>query len=84
MLYYCEFKDAIERGFINQDTIMTSRINGQLHDYILEGEPIDLVKHFYTLVLQNAWLGQKVAKFNLELFIKCIYAILFLAFYSSC
>ena len=36
----CEFKDAIERGFINQDTIMTSRINGQLHDYILEGEPI--------------------------------------------
>ena len=32
--------DAIERGFINQDTIMTSRINGQLHDYILEGEPI--------------------------------------------
>ena len=43
MLYYCEFKDAIERGFINQDTIMTSRINGQLHDYILEGEPIDLV-----------------------------------------
>ena len=35
MLYYCEFKDAIERGFINQDTIMTSRINGQLHDYIL-------------------------------------------------
>lgn len=40
MLYYCEFKDAIERGFINQDTIMTSRINGQLHDYILEGEPI--------------------------------------------
>ena len=40
MLYYCEFKDAIDRGFINQDTIMTSRINGQLHDYILEGEPI--------------------------------------------
>ena len=28
------------QGFINQDTIMTSRINGQLHDYILEGEPI--------------------------------------------
>ena len=40
MLYYCEFKDAIDRGFINQDTIMISRINGQLHDYILEGEPI--------------------------------------------
>ena len=28
------------QGFINQDTIMISRINGQLHDYILEGEPI--------------------------------------------
>lgn len=45
MLYYCEFKDAIERGFINQDTIMTSRINGQLHDYILEGEPIICISH---------------------------------------
>ena len=53
MLYYCEFKDAIDRGFINHDTIMTSRINGQLHDYILEGEPIDLAKHFYTLMLQK-------------------------------
>ena len=59
MLYYCEFKDAIERGFINQDTIMTSRINGQLHDYILEGEPIDLVKHFYTLMLQKCLTRSK-------------------------
>ena len=59
MLYYCEFKDAIERGFINQDTIMTSRINGQLHDYILEGEPIDLVKNFYTLVLQKCLTRSK-------------------------
>ena len=45
MLYYCELKDAIEQGFINQDTIMTSRINGQLHDYILEGEPIICISH---------------------------------------
>ncbi|MGQ7689356.1 competence regulator inhibitor paratox [Streptococcus suis] len=49
----------MDRGFINHDTIMTSRINGQLHDYILEGEPIDLVKHFYTLVLQKCLTRSK-------------------------
>ena len=76
MLYYCEFKDAIERGFINQDTIMTSRINGQLHDYILEGEPIkpheiitiekvsDVLKELETCEFPNITFTEVKKTFN--------------------
>ncbi|WP_439144762.1 competence regulator inhibitor paratox [Streptococcus parasuis] len=70
--------DAIERGFINQDTIMTSRINGQLHDYILEGEPIkpheiitiekvsDVLKELETCEFPNITFTEVSSSFGIQ------------------
>lgn len=40
MLYYDEFKEAIERGFIKGDTVQIVRKNGVLFDYVLPNEPV--------------------------------------------
>ena len=40
MLYYDEFKEAIERGFIKADTVQIVRKNGALFDYVLPNEPV--------------------------------------------
>lgn len=40
MLYYDEFKEAIERGYIKGDTVQIVRKNGIVFDYVLPNEPI--------------------------------------------
>ena len=40
MLYYDEFKEAIERGFIKGDTVQIVRKNGVLFAYVLPNEPV--------------------------------------------
>ncbi|MCO4544387.1 Paratox [Streptococcus infantarius subsp. infantarius] len=40
MLYYDEFKEAIDRGYINSDTVQIVRKNGIVFDYVLPNEPV--------------------------------------------
>ena len=40
MLYYDEFKAAIDRGFIKGDTVQIVRKNGIVFDYVLPNEPV--------------------------------------------
>ncbi|HEQ7718179.1 TPA: Paratox [Streptococcus pyogenes] len=40
MLTYDEFKQAIDRGYIVEDTVMIVRKNGQIFDYVLSGEKV--------------------------------------------
>lgn len=42
MLTYDEFKQAIDRGYIVEDTVTIVRKNGQIFDYVLPGEPVRL------------------------------------------
>lgn len=38
MLTYDEFKEAIDRGYITEDTVMIVRKHGLIFDYVLPGE----------------------------------------------
>ncbi|WP_436801915.1 competence regulator inhibitor paratox [Streptococcus dysgalactiae] len=40
MLYYDEFKQAIDRGYITGGTVMIVRKGGAIFDYILPGEEV--------------------------------------------
>ncbi|HEK9352739.1 TPA: Paratox [Streptococcus equi subsp. equi] len=40
MLTYDEFKQAIDRGYIVEDTVTIVRKNGQIFDYVLPGEEV--------------------------------------------
>ena len=40
MLYYDEFKEAIDRGYIKGDTVQIVRKNGIVFDYVLPNEPV--------------------------------------------
>ncbi|HFI0914507.1 competence regulator inhibitor paratox [Streptococcus macedonicus] len=40
MLFYEEFKEAIDRGFVETEYVKVVRRDGKLVDYVLEGEPV--------------------------------------------
>ena len=40
MLYYDEFREAIDRGDIKGDTVQSVRKNGIVFDYVLPNEPV--------------------------------------------
>ncbi|CRR27377.1 TPA: Paratox [Streptococcus equi subsp. equi] len=40
MLTYDEFKQAIDRGYIVEDTVTIVRKNGQIFDYVLPHEKV--------------------------------------------
>lgn len=40
MLTYDEFKQAIDRGYIVEDTVTIVRKNGQIFDYVLPNEKV--------------------------------------------
>ncbi|MBE6164704.1 MAG: Paratox [Streptococcus gallolyticus] len=40
MLYYDEFKEAIDRGYIKGETVKIIRRNGKIMDYVLDGESV--------------------------------------------
>lgn len=42
MLTYNEFKEAMDKGFIKGDTVQIVRKNGKIHDYVLDGERVEL------------------------------------------
>ncbi|HFI0506112.1 TPA: Paratox [Streptococcus suis] len=40
MLFYEEFKEAIDRGFVETEYVKVVRRDEKLVDYVLEGEPV--------------------------------------------
>ncbi|HFI0685302.1 TPA: Paratox [Streptococcus suis] len=40
MLFYEEFKEAIDRGFVETEYVKVVRRDGKLVDYVLEDEPV--------------------------------------------
>ena len=40
MLEYSDFKEAVDNGFIQGETVMIVRRDGKVFDYVLPGEPV--------------------------------------------
>lgn len=59
MLTYDEFKQAIDNGYITDDTVMIVRKNGQIFDYVLPGEEVRpweiVIEERVAEVLMELW-----------------------------
>ena len=51
MLYYDEFKEAIDRGYIKGDTVQIVRKNGIVFGYVLSNELVE----FYELAVMHVY-----------------------------
>lgn len=55
MLYYDEFKEAIDRGYIKGDTVQIVRKNGIVFGYVLPNELVEFyelaVIHVYSIIV---------------------------------
>ena len=55
MLYYDEFKEAIDRGYIKGDTVQIVRNNGIVFGYVLPNELVEFyelaVIHVYSIIV---------------------------------
>lgn len=40
MLYYEELREAVDRGYIQGNTVQIVRKSGKVFDYVLPGEPV--------------------------------------------
>lgn len=72
MLTYDEFKEAMDKGFIKGDTVQIVRKNGEIHDYVLDGERVephetlslekvsDIVNELTNLLQQNLMIKDQI------------------------
>lgn len=51
MLYYDEFKEAIDQGYIKGDTVQIVRKNGIVFGYVLSNELVE----FYELAVMHGY-----------------------------